>query len=173
MRDCQTDISRKMVDHNVPRSLSSELRILLVYSCHRISKTREIASRYLNRLITTFPSLLCNESLVFAILEVLTMLRRACEGEYTDEVRIGFIFLDPLPKVFSSSTPYTNFLLTELGLHLNSLIRIQRVTRFFRSCIEMRTIGFRLLWGELLWSSRQFFRYVYGVIAMTLVPPFF
>ncbi|KIJ56890.1 hypothetical protein M422DRAFT_238481 [Sphaerobolus stellatus SS14] len=92
MRDCQADISKKMVDHNVPLALTKELRTLLIYSCHRISKTREIASRYLNRLIATFPSLLCNSALVYAILEVLTLLRRACEGEYTDEFNPVFVF---------------------------------------------------------------------------------
>jgi phosphatidylinositol 4-kinase len=66
--------------------LSVELRSLLVGSTHRVAKARDIASKYLNRLITSFPSLMCDPPLVFAILEVLTLLRRACENEFTDEV---------------------------------------------------------------------------------------
>lgn len=31
---------------------------------------------------------MCDPPLVFAILEVLTLLRRACENEFTDEVRV-------------------------------------------------------------------------------------
>lgn len=81
------ETSKKIIEHSVPRQITSELRSLLVYSCHRINKAREVASRYLNRLITSFPSLMCGAPLVFAILEVLTILRRACEGEFTDEVR--------------------------------------------------------------------------------------
>ncbi|KAG8934422.1 phosphatidylinositol-4- kinase [Tulasnella sp. 417] len=78
-------LSRKIVDHSLSKELSGELRQLLVASCHRVTKPREIAARYLNRLITSFPSLMCDESLVCAILEVLTLLRKACEGEFTDE----------------------------------------------------------------------------------------
>ena len=73
----------------LPSGLSMELRALLVAGTHRIPKAREVAARYLNRLITSFPSLMCDPPLVFAILEVLTLLRRATENEYLDEV--GFI----------------------------------------------------------------------------------
>ncbi|KAI6045569.1 hypothetical protein EDC04DRAFT_2888588 [Pisolithus marmoratus] len=45
----------------------------------------EVANKYLNRLITSFPSLMCDPTLVYAILECLTLLRRACEGEFIDE----------------------------------------------------------------------------------------
>jgi phosphatidylinositol 4-kinase A len=33
---------------------------------------------------------MCNPPLVFAILEVMTLLRRSCEGEYVDEVNTPF-----------------------------------------------------------------------------------
>lgn len=45
--------------------------------------------KYLQRLITAFPSLLCDPPFVIAILEVLTLMQRACEDEFTDEVRVG------------------------------------------------------------------------------------
>lgn len=66
--------------------MSAELQKLLVTSCHRITKVRDVATKYLHRLITSFPSLMCDAPLVCAILEVLTLVRRACEGEFTDEV---------------------------------------------------------------------------------------
>lgn len=81
-----SEISRRVVEHSIPDSVSKEMRKLLVFSCHRVSKARDVAMRYLNRLISSFPSLMCDATLVYAILEVLTLLRRACEGEYTDEV---------------------------------------------------------------------------------------
>ncbi|GJJ07619.1 hypothetical protein Clacol_001823 [Clathrus columnatus] len=85
MRDCQMNMTRQISEHNLPRKVILELKVLLVHSCHRVSKSREIASRYLNRLITSLPSLMCSAPLVFAILETLTMLRHACEGELIDE----------------------------------------------------------------------------------------
>lgn len=71
----------------MPELLSEELRRLLVATTHRVARAREVASKYLHRLLTSFPSLMCDEHLVFAILEVLTLLQRACENEYIDEVR--------------------------------------------------------------------------------------
>lgn len=85
MRGSLNELSTQIVEHSLPKSMSSELQKLLVTSCHRISKVREIAGKYLYRLITSFPSLMCDVPLVRAILEVLTLVRRACEGEYTDE----------------------------------------------------------------------------------------
>jgi hypothetical protein len=74
------------VDHSLESDLTSELQGLLVWSSHRIEKARNMASKYLDRLITSFPSLMCDSNLVFAILDVLTLLQNACDGEYIDEV---------------------------------------------------------------------------------------
>ncbi|KAF8969865.1 hypothetical protein BDZ97DRAFT_1937223 [Flammula alnicola] len=85
IRDSINDLNSKASQQALPRHLSSELLALVVSSTHRIAKARDIASKYLNRLITSFPSLMCDPTLVFAILEVLTLLQRACENEYMDE----------------------------------------------------------------------------------------
>ena len=86
MRVALNELSALIVEHSLPSSMSNELQILLVAACHRIEKIREVASKYLHRLITSFPSLMCDAPLIFAILEVLTLLERSCEGEYSDEV---------------------------------------------------------------------------------------
>ncbi|KAF9475060.1 hypothetical protein BDN70DRAFT_996680 [Pholiota conissans] len=85
IRDCINDLNSKASQQALPLHLSPELLALVVLSTHRIAKARDIASKYLNRLITSFPSLMCDPALVFAILEVLTLLQRACENEYIDE----------------------------------------------------------------------------------------
>ena len=89
IRECIRELNSQASRQVLPDHLSSELRALLIFNTHRIEKTRDIASKYLNRLITSFPSLMFDPSLVFAILEVLTLLRQACENEFTDEVRIN------------------------------------------------------------------------------------
>ena len=86
MRGSINALNNKASRQALPTELSGELRVLLAWSTHRIDKAREIALAYLNRLITSFPSLMCSPSLVFAILEVLTLLRKACENEHYDEV---------------------------------------------------------------------------------------
>lgn len=85
IRDCIIELSGQAAKQALPHVLPTELRTLLVCSTHRIAKAREIAAKYLNRLITSFPSLMCDPPLVFAILEVLTLLRRACDNEFIDE----------------------------------------------------------------------------------------
>ncbi|KAG5638985.1 hypothetical protein H0H81_008206 [Sphagnurus paluster] len=85
IRGCINDLNTQASQQMLPVGLSSELRALLIHSTHRVEKAREVASKYLHRLITSFPSLMCDPPLVFAILEVLTLLREACDNEYTDE----------------------------------------------------------------------------------------
>lgn len=75
-------------DQALPKPLSQDLQKLLVGSTHRVGKARDVAFQCLNRLLTSFPPLLCDPPLVFAILEVLTLLRRSCENELIDEVRL-------------------------------------------------------------------------------------
>ena len=90
--DAIQDLNHKARTQSLPGELLAELQVLLVSSTHRVAKARTVASKYLHRLVTFFPSLMCDPSLVFSILEVLTLLRRSCEGEYVDEVRHYLLF---------------------------------------------------------------------------------
>ncbi|KAF9446332.1 hypothetical protein P691DRAFT_708828 [Macrolepiota fuliginosa MF-IS2] len=85
IRGCQSALTVKASQQALPKLLSGELRKLVISSTNRITKAREMASKYLSRLISSFPSLMCDSSLVYAILEVLTLLQRATENEYLDE----------------------------------------------------------------------------------------
>lgn len=85
IQECVSSLNIQAAEQALPSHLSYELRDLLVFSTHRITRAREVANKYLNRLITSFPSLMCDPTLVYAILECLTLLRRACEGEFIDE----------------------------------------------------------------------------------------
>ncbi|KAJ8087995.1 phosphatidylinositol-4- kinase [Marasmius tenuissimus] len=85
IRGCITELNTQASQQALPETLSSELQRLLVLSTHRIEKARDVAHKFLNRLITSFPSLMCDPRLVFAILETLTLLRIACENEFVDE----------------------------------------------------------------------------------------
>ncbi|EKM55298.1 uncharacterized protein PHACADRAFT_255820 [Phanerochaete carnosa HHB-10118-sp] len=92
IRESVIDLNGLAAKQALPQALSKELRRLLIYSTHRIARAREVASKYLNRLITSFPSLTCDPPLVFTILEILTLLRRACENEYLDEDNPTYVF---------------------------------------------------------------------------------
>lgn len=86
MDGSELELSVQARNQALPEPLSKELQKLLVGSTHRVAKARDVAFQYLNRLLVSFPSLLCDPPLVFAILEVLTLLRRSCENELIDEV---------------------------------------------------------------------------------------
>lgn len=88
MQDSIDEMSRQVVDHALPETISKELQNLLVAGCHRIGSVRAVASSYLNRLITSFPSLMCDPPLVCAILEVLNLLQQATAGESKSEVTL-------------------------------------------------------------------------------------
>ena len=87
MHSCTKELVAKVSQQACPPCLYSELQSLLVYSTHRISKARDIGLRFLDRLITRLPSVLCHPPLIFALLDVLTLLKRSCENEFVDEVR--------------------------------------------------------------------------------------
>lgn len=93
IRSCLSDLNARASQQALPDCLSAELCKLLVDSTHRIEKCRKLAANFLDQLVTTFPSLMCDPPLVFAILEVLTLLRNAVEDTYLDEVSR----LDTLP----------------------------------------------------------------------------
>lgn len=81
-----TDLNEQASKQALPTSMSAELRALLLCSTHRIPRARDIAAKFLNRLVVSFPSLMCDQPLVFAILEALTLLQQACLNEFVDEV---------------------------------------------------------------------------------------
>lgn len=79
------DLSDKVSTHSVDPRVSAEVRNLLLGSCHRVEKVRSVSRKFLDRLVGAYPSLLCDQDVVFALLEILTLLRHACEGQYRDE----------------------------------------------------------------------------------------
>ncbi|KAG2144576.1 hypothetical protein DEU56DRAFT_790388 [Suillus clintonianus] len=74
IRRCVGEMNSQALEQALPVHLSEELRKLLVASTHRITRARAIANKFLYNLITSFPSLMCDPPLVYAILECLTLL---------------------------------------------------------------------------------------------------
>ncbi|CAA7271519.1 unnamed protein product [Cyclocybe aegerita] len=123
IRDSINDLNFKASQQTLPKHLSPELHSLVVLTTHRIAKARDIASKYLNRLITSFPSLMCDPTLVFAILEVLTLLQRACENEYLDEYNPVYEFHSDRSRItlqLSDSYQVRNDILGQLKRNANT-----------------------------------------------------
>ncbi|CAE6500527.1 unnamed protein product [Rhizoctonia solani] len=123
IRDFVNDtISRRIVQHSISPALSAELRKLLVASTHRVTKIRELAVKYLQRLISAFPSLLCDPPFVVTLLEVLTLMHRACEEEFTDEFTPQHDYRSQRAEItleLSDSYASRNEILSQLYKHSN------------------------------------------------------
>ncbi|PFH54176.1 hypothetical protein AMATHDRAFT_52986 [Amanita thiersii Skay4041] len=85
IRGCIEELLGKVSQQALPQRLFSELQFLLISVTHRVAKAREVALKFLNRLMTSLPSLLCHLPFIFSLLDVLTMLKRSCENEFVDE----------------------------------------------------------------------------------------
>ncbi|KAI0822734.1 atypical/PIKK/PI4K protein kinase [Trametes gibbosa] len=123
IRGSISDLNGQAAKQALPSGLSLELRALLVASTHRIPKAREVAARYLNRLITSFPSLMCDPPLVFAILEVLTLLRQATENEFLDEDNPIYVYYSDRVKLtlnLSDNYAARNHMLSQLQRDANT-----------------------------------------------------
>ncbi|KAK6909388.1 hypothetical protein I203_103405 [Kwoniella mangroviensis CBS 8507] len=75
----------QVVTHSLPPIVADEVCKILVACTHRMRKVREIALNYARQLLETFSALLCDRKVVFTLLEILTLMRRSCELQYTDE----------------------------------------------------------------------------------------
>ncbi|PWN24131.1 hypothetical protein BCV69DRAFT_280033 [Microstroma glucosiphilum] len=80
-----SDLSPQVRAHSVDPRVSMEIQNLLLGSCHRVEQVRLVSRKILDRLFAAFPSLVCDQDVVCTLLEMLTLLRRGCEGQYRDE----------------------------------------------------------------------------------------
>jgi hypothetical protein len=75
------------VKHSLPPIVADEVCKILVACTHRFRNVRQAALTYAKSIIETFSALMCDRKVVFTLLEILTMMRRSCELQFTDEVR--------------------------------------------------------------------------------------
>ena len=72
----------------MPDIVSDEACEILVACTHRFRKIREVARSFAKQVLETFAALLCDRQVIFTLLEILTLMRRSCELQYTDEVSV-------------------------------------------------------------------------------------
>lgn len=73
----------------MPPQVPEEVCAILVACTHRYRKVREVALGYARQILETFSALMCDRLVVFTLLEILTLMRRSCELQYTDEVGVS------------------------------------------------------------------------------------
>ncbi len=108
MQQFISDLQPQIYDHALDPRVANEVRNLFIGSVHRVAKVRNVSRRFLDRLIGRFPSLLCDGDLIILMLEMLTLLRQACESEYRDEYTPVYHFHSERAGVaFDLSDSYT------------------------------------------------------------------
>lgn len=73
-------------DHRLDPAVYTELKKVIVECCSPSNQVRSTAIRYMSTIVHHFRSILCNAAVITCLLEALTLLRRACEASYDDEV---------------------------------------------------------------------------------------
>ncbi|KAM0756315.1 hypothetical protein T439DRAFT_296348 [Meredithblackwellia eburnea MCA 4105] len=118
--------SELVTTHSINSSVFAQVKAILLQCCHQYSKVRSVSLRYLNELVSSFPSLICDSSVVTSLLELLTALRRACQAEFLDEYTPVYMF-HSLRGGFTLTLPddYTmrNTVLSELHQHARGWLK--------------------------------------------------
>ncbi len=120
-------MSGQVVIHSLPPIVAEEVCRILIGCTHRFQKVRETALNYARRILETFSALLCDRHVVFTLLEILTLLRRSCELQYTDEVRSNRFARTML--ICGSIRQYMSFIQTKWNLPFTSLTTTRFETR--------------------------------------------
>lgn len=97
MGNCMLAIAMKAVDIYLERAVAgkqqnfaapqvaSQLATFLEGCCHRILKVQQAAVSAVDRIVNVLPSVLCQKTALFALLELLTLMWRSCLDAETDE----------------------------------------------------------------------------------------
>ncbi|CAO3618813.1 unnamed protein product [Mucor hiemalis] len=89
------DASFKAASQNLDGELRAQMMNLLKLCCHRLHKVHTLAVKIAERIVTTFPQVFAEKSLITLLLELVQLLWLSCEAEYRDEYYPTFTFFSP------------------------------------------------------------------------------
>ncbi|KAL7310917.1 Phosphatidylinositol 4-kinase stt4 [Mucor circinelloides] len=89
------DASYKAAFQNLDSELRTQMTNLLKLCCHRLRKVHSLAVKISERIVTTFPQVFAEKSLITLLLELVQLLWLSCEAEYRDEYYPTFQFTSP------------------------------------------------------------------------------
>ncbi|CAG8472314.1 2360_t:CDS:10 [Dentiscutata erythropus] len=102
---CMEEIGNKVIDvfikectsraiaHTINENFRTQVRCLMIATCHRLEKVHQLAIKQLDSLMTAFPSLLCDKKLLFLLLELIGLVWQSCDNEYTNEYSPTYTFI--------------------------------------------------------------------------------
>ncbi|KAG0329284.1 phosphatidylinositol-4- kinase, partial [Podila horticola] len=111
-----SEAQAKVVAHSLDDSVRQQVRNLVIACTHRLKKVSTLSSKWVQRMIVTFPQLMCDKALMTLVLELSELLWLSCENEMTDEYCPIYTFTSPKVGVTISlpdSYPYRRELLSK------------------------------------------------------------
>ncbi|GAA5914470.1 hypothetical protein JCM8208_004460 [Rhodotorula glutinis] len=130
-------LSSQAPHHAMDAGAYSQVRAVLLHATSSSAGVRATALRYLDNLLSSFPSLVCNLGVITVMLELLTVLRRACLDEFVDEYTPAYSFHSVRGSFTISLTddyPQRNRILRDLHSHVRAWLR----TGLARSPLDMQ-----------------------------------
>lgn len=82
IKDAATKASRQEISDELREQMANVLKL----ACHRLHKVHELAIKTAERIVSAFPQIFADKSLVTLLLELVQLLWLSCESEYRDEV---------------------------------------------------------------------------------------
>ncbi|KAI8369570.1 uncharacterized protein BYT42DRAFT_503440 [Radiomyces spectabilis] len=79
------DAMFKARNQNLEDELRCQMTSLLKLCCHRLAKVHQLAIKTTDHIVSTFPQVLAEKSLITLLLELVQLLWLSCESEYRDE----------------------------------------------------------------------------------------
>ncbi|KAF9381697.1 phosphatidylinositol-4- kinase [Podila verticillata] len=112
MSEAQT----KVLGHSLDDNVRQQVRNLVIGCTHRLKKVSTLSNKWVQRMIVTFPQLMCDKALLTLVLELSELLWLSCENEMTDEYCPIYTFTSPKVGVtidLPDSYPYRRELLSK------------------------------------------------------------
>ncbi|KAG0096965.1 phosphatidylinositol-4- kinase [Podila epicladia] len=106
----------KVLAHSLDDSVRQQVRNLVIACTHRLKKVSTLSNKWVQRMIVTFPQLMCDKALLTLVLELSELLWLSCENEMTDEYCPNYTFTSPKVGVtinVPDSYPYRRELLSK------------------------------------------------------------
>ncbi|CAG8611324.1 9214_t:CDS:10 [Cetraspora pellucida] len=87
------ECSSRAIAHTINENFRTQVRNLMIATCHRLGKVHQLAIKHLDNVMTAFPSLLCDKKLLFLLLELIDIVWQSCDAEYTNEYSPIYTFI--------------------------------------------------------------------------------
>ncbi|KAF9585748.1 phosphatidylinositol-4- kinase [Lunasporangiospora selenospora] len=75
----------KVLSHSLDDNVRQQVRNLVIGCTHRLKRVSSLSNKWVHRMITAFPQLMCDKALLTLVLELSELLWISCENEMTDE----------------------------------------------------------------------------------------